>query len=104
LVTAYIPDYQYDILVEAYGKAYLDYQGIKPERENQNPKLYVCMPLVSNVPQPKDSDWEPTVCPECGSECWKRPIPDELRQTGKELIEVCTKCTLKHVVQVPWFK
>jgi hypothetical protein len=95
----YIPDKAYDILISSHGKAYLDYRKIKPERENPNPKLYVCMPLVQNIPINNHSDWTKTTCPECGKECWKRPLPKELqglRQAGKEIIEVCTHCAIRH--------
>lgn len=55
---------------------------------------FLCMPLRKNVPRPKNKTWKLTTCPECGSECWDRPLPygftDEMF-SGK----LCTMCALK---------
>lgn len=55
---------------------------------------YMTMPLKKNVPQPKDETWVPAVCPECGCECWDRPLPEGFT---KEMFsgKLCTICALK---------
>lgn len=55
---------------------------------------YLMMPLVKNVPRPKDKDWKQAICPECGTECWDRPLPEGFSENmfdGK----LCTICALK---------
>ncbi len=54
---------------------------------------YLMMPLVSHVPKPKDKAWKKTVCPNCGRECWDRPLLEGLIEDmfdGK----LCTDCAL----------
>lgn len=29
------------------------------------------MPLRKNVPTPSSEDWQLTICPDCGRECWR---------------------------------
>ena len=55
---------------------------------------YLAMPLVQNVPRPSDKAWKKTACPECGRECWDRPLPEgftEMMFEGK----LCTLCVLQ---------
>lgn len=55
---------------------------------------YLMMPLRKNVPNPKDNTWKLVTCPECGSECWDRPLPEGFEENmfdGK----MCTMCALK---------
>lgn len=54
---------------------------------------FLAMPLVSNVPEGK-KDWEIVKCPMCGCDCWKRPLPDNLKNF--EMKSVCTLCALKN--------
>ena len=55
---------------------------------------YLCMPLVKNVPEPKDKTWKKTACPACGRECWNRLLPDWLTE---EMLDgkLCTECALE---------
>ena len=55
---------------------------------------YIMMPLVRNVPIPKDTTWKKTACPGCGVACWDRPLKSGFTEnmfTGK----LCTMCALK---------
>lgn len=66
---------------------------IRP-RENSDIGGYLCMPLRNNIPRPTDKTWKLTTCPECGSECWDRPLPEGFTEDmfeGKR----CTMCALK---------
>lgn len=54
---------------------------------------YYCMPLRSNVPDPKSKDWELTHCSKCGAECWKNgPLAKILEAQGAK--GFCTLCAL----------
>lgn len=55
-------------------------------------KAYVCMPLKKNVPEGL-ADWELTTCPDCGEQCWKRPMQEQLESIG--YIAVCTLCAIR---------
>lgn len=52
---------------------------------------YMMMPLVRNVPEPRDSTWKKTTCPRCKKACWDRPLPRGNMFAGK----LCTMCALK---------
>lgn len=55
---------------------------------------YLTMPLRANVPVPADDAWRLANCPECGRECWTRPLPEgftEEMYTGR----LCTMCALR---------
>ena len=55
---------------------------------------YLAMPLVQNVPRPSDKAWKKTACPECGRECWDRPLPEGFTEEmfkGK----LCALCALE---------
>lgn len=59
---------------------------------------YLCMPLKKNIPVPAVDDWELTTCPECGEECWKKPLHEGF--TGVGYTErLCTLCALKKVLK-----
>ncbi len=55
---------------------------------------YLTMPLRENVPVPGSENWQLTNCPQCGRECWDRPLPDGLT---KEMFagRLCTMCALR---------
>ncbi len=53
---------------------------------------YAMMPMKENIPVGQEG-WELTVCPECGSECWKMPLMAVAMEQGA--IPLCTKCALK---------
>lgn len=55
---------------------------------------YILMPLVQNIPKPKDSSWKLARCPKCGAVCWNIPLPEGFTDDmfdGK----LCTMCGLK---------
>lgn len=52
------------------------------------------MPLVENVPRPSDRAWEKTTCPNCGRECWDRPLPEGYEEEAFDG-KLCTLCALQ---------
>lgn len=69
------------------------YMRIEP-RKAADRGGYLMMPLKKNVPHPKDETWIPAICPECGCECWDRPLPEGFAEemfSGK----LCTMCAIK---------
>lgn len=55
---------------------------------------YLMMPLKRNVQNPKDKTWKLTSCPQCGIECWDRPLPEGY--TADMFNEkMCTMCALE---------
>lgn len=54
-----------------------------------------CMPLVSNVPVPKDKRWTKTKCPVCGCECWETDTYKWAKQAGIVKRSTCTECAIK---------
>lgn len=55
---------------------------------------WLMMPVCEHVPHPTDPGWKLTHCPECGRECWDRPLAAGFTEdmfAGK----VCTICALK---------
>ncbi len=66
---------------------------IEPRRQNDRGG-YLCMPLKENVPYPVDKTWKPAVCPECGRECWDRPLPEGFAESSFQG-KLCTFCALK---------
>ena len=71
--------------------------NIKMEPRKQTDRGgFLMMPMVSNVPEPANETWEKTTCPNCGGECWARPLPEWLTEEmfdGK----LCTECALRAV-------
>jgi len=66
---------------------------IKP-RKRSDRGGWLAMPLVENVPRPSDKTWKKTTCPDCGRECWDRPLPEGFTEdmfVGK----LCTMCALQ---------
>ena len=61
------------------------------------------MPLRTNVPDPKNRDWELTRCPECGAECWRNPALAKIVET-QGAKGLCTMCALKKGVRFSQFK
>lgn len=53
---------------------------------------YVCMPRKENVKNPRN-DWTETVCPVCGSECYRHPLVTKAELIG--CVALCTLCALK---------
>lgn len=53
------------------------------------------MPLRSNVPDPRSSDWKLTTCPRCGRECWYQAEHAEiLKLIQPDTKFLCTECAL----------
>lgn len=59
---------------------------------------YIMMPLKKNVPRPTDKTWVVVNCPECGCECWDRPLPEGITE-GMFHGKLCTMCALEKVFQ-----
>lgn len=53
---------------------------------------YLCMPLKKNVPEGK-AGWQLTQCPDCGSDCWKSPLPIGYTEDMFTGI-LCTECAI----------
>jgi len=53
---------------------------------------YACMPLKKYVPR-GHAGWELTICPECGRECWLRPLLKAVIAQGATIL--CTECAIK---------
>lgn len=54
------------------------------------------MPMKKNVPEPRNNDWQLTICPKCGQECWyQKKEADIMKQFMPEVIFLCTECALK---------
>lgn len=51
-----------------------------------------CLPLVKNVPKPKNN-WKKITCPACGEECWETELAHKIISTGTKV--ACTMCALK---------
>lgn len=58
------------------------------------PLGWLMMPLRNHIPQPGDPGWKLTTCPECGRECWERPLPGWLKE-GMFSGALCTECALR---------
>lgn len=57
---------------------------------------YLMMPLVQNVPEPRNPTWKRTTCPVCGRECWERPLPAGVERSSFDGA-LCTECALRIV-------
>lgn len=57
-------------------------------------KGYVALPLKTNIPNPKNSDWRLVNCNVCGAECWESDLAREVLK-NKEMKAACTICSLK---------
>lgn len=55
----------------------------------------IAMPLRANIPEPKAEDWEITLCPMCGTECWQSDLARQAMAAEPELRAACTTCALK---------
>ena len=55
--------------------------------------LYLCLPLLDNVPDPKNKDWKLTKCAICGKDCWETPQAKVMLEGGA--IRSCTMCALR---------
>lgn len=54
------------------------------------------MPLHQNVPTPSNEDWQLTICPECGRECWRMgENADFIEQLCPGTLFLCTECALR---------
>lgn len=61
---------------------------------NSNDKGYVCLPLKSNIPFPKNKDWKLVHCSICGEECWESDAAREILR-NPDMKSACTMCSLK---------
>ncbi len=53
------------------------------------------MPLRSNIPDPRSSDWKLTTCPHCGRECWyQTENAGILKAMQPDVKFLCTECAL----------
>lgn len=66
---------------------------IKP-RKRSDRGGWLAMPLVENVLRPSDKTWKKTTCPDCGRECWDRPLPEGFTDDMFEG-KLCTLCALQ---------
>lgn len=57
-----------------------------------------CMPLVSNVPKPKNRTWTITRCPVCGCKCWETDAIKDADRKGYIKERACTECAIKKTV------
>lgn len=55
----------------------------------------LCLPLKSNIPNPKNSDWKLVNCPICGAECWESELARETINAEERLTASCTACAIK---------
>lgn len=53
-----------------------------------------CMPLVENIPTPKNEQRTKTKCPICGRACWETPTFKWAKQAGVIIDAACTVCAL----------
>lgn len=58
-----------------------------------------CMPLVKNIPHPKDASWVKTKCPICGAACWRTSALKQISKTKLVFAEACTECAIKETAQ-----
>lgn len=62
---------------------------------------YACLPLLKNIPAPKNHNWKKMQCPECDQECWMTPVAKvEIKRSNGSIKGVCTECALKKGVGV----
>lgn len=58
---------------------------------------YACMPLKSNVPDPKgkgkNDDWKLVNCPTCGAKCWESDLTRQVKAIG--IGALCTECAIR---------
>lgn len=59
-------------------------------------KVFIAMPLLSDMQIPNSNDWVPTTCPMCSKECWSVPTSQVLN-SHCSIEKLCTSCmkTLK---------
>jgi len=55
---------------------------------------YACLPLVKNVPNPKDKNWRAMICQDCGRACWLTPEAWYVHVVQGVRLQ-CTECALK---------
>lgn len=53
----------------------------------------VCLPLVSNIPNPMSEDWKEIDCSICGVACWESDLARQVIAHGTAA--TCTMCALK---------
>jgi len=53
------------------------------------------MPLRDNVPEPPTDDWQLTICPVCGAECWQTDTARRILALEPDVRTACTACALK---------
>ena len=63
------------------------------EQKGRPSGIYLAMPLKKNVPVANDAGWDLTNCPECGQDCWQRPVPGWLQEILAA--EICTECAAR---------
>lgn len=63
---------------------------LKDEKERHG---IACLPLVKNIPEPKNKDWRKVKCPVCGESCWESALARQVIAGGT--VAVCTLCALK---------
>jgi len=58
---------------------------------------FACLPLVQNIPEPRNYNWKKMQCPNCGAECWMTPAAKvAIKRSNGKLKGVCTECALKN--------
>jgi hypothetical protein len=58
-----------------------------------------CMPLVTNIPKPRDRGWVMKKCPVCGCACWESNTLRNSLRVGIIKEAACTECALKAMGQ-----
>lgn len=59
---------------------------------------YVCLSPVATTPRlRRPAETRLTACPVCGTTCWDREIPEELKE--KATMKVCTECAIRRVTR-----
>ena len=57
---------------------------------------YLCLPLVKNIPSPRNHNWKMIRCPNCGADCWMNPAAKvAIKRSKGKLKGVCTECALR---------
>lgn len=66
------------------------------KQRKQVETMYLCMPLVNNIPVPRNKNWKLTTCDICGRECWETEEARSMLKC-KNIVKSCTMCALKAI-------
>lgn len=65
---------------------------LEPRDKNETQGI-ACLPLVRNIPHPKQSDMRMVQCCVCGCDCWESDLAREAIAQGTKAM--CTMCALR---------